>query len=789
MKFLLASNNADVVATVVVIVAAVVIMSLVILGLALALFYASKKNQETQKTAQAKKTATQAKQPAAAQKQQAQPAGARKPAFPIIPFRQMFAYLFGDSEQFLLPAPVEPLMLGGGAQLAIAQYAERLEEPGLTLKESIALAVAAESKHLNINKKTVAAWLTENYGDEILLNRRANRTKTGLPLADTHYLKYKNQKKCFIYVYDLSKEKSMLLLRADDKTAWEIIGEYPSIRKSLFPKSTTEQWYTLVPDMGFETEQQIYDIIELIISRLRFMENEETQPVEEIVELEDDMDDFYKQLEEPAEEEVVEPEPEPEEEGLTLKESIELAVAAESRHLHINKQTIADWITEYYGDAIILNRRENRTKTGLPLADTHYINRKGKKKCFIYVYELAEDKSMLLFRADDKTAWEIVGQYPSVHKSRFPKTSNEQWYTLIPDIGFESEREVYDVLALVIERLAFNNADKHITARVEEPVQEVQQPVEEPVTEIVEQPEEKVEEQPEEPVETEAEAEAAVAEAEEEIAAAEVVAEEEDEEEDIEEEDEELPPEQVDEEVAARGITLKESIALATAMAQTKINKQTVAVWLTKKYGDEIVLNRRENRIKTGLPLADTHYVKRNGKNKCFIYVYELNNNKSFLLLKTDGITAAEIAEKDPLFIKSRFPKSKYNQWYTLVPDVCYKNAKEVFDVIELVLSRFLEKDESKVLYEKVYAKRKGHRKPGKKFAVNCDTLAQNYKAGETVNMKNLKEKGLVPKSAKQIKILARGAIKKPLTVIADDFSADAVLFISKVGGTPILTD
>jgi len=75
------------------------------------------------------------------------------------------------------------------------------------------------------------------------------------------------------------------------------------------------------------------------------------------------------------------------------------------------------------------------------------------------------------------------------------------------------------------------------------------------------------------------------------------------------------------------------------------------------------------------------------------------------------------------------------------------------------------------------------HRKTGKKSAVNIDTLSAAYAAGDTVDAESLKEKGLIHKSAKQIKILARGTLDKPLTVIADDFSADAIKMIILTGG------
>lgn len=74
----------------------------------------------------------------------------------------------------------------------------------------------------------------------------------------------------------------------------------------------------------------------------------------------------------------------------------------------------------------------------------------------------------------------------------------------------------------------------------------------------------------------------------------------------------------------------------------------------------------------------------------------------------------------------------------------------------------------------------------GKKFAVNIDTLSQNFASGDVVTLDALKEKGLVPKKETAIKILARGTLDKVLTVEADAFSLDAIKMIVLVGGTAI---
>ncbi len=74
----------------------------------------------------------------------------------------------------------------------------------------------------------------------------------------------------------------------------------------------------------------------------------------------------------------------------------------------------------------------------------------------------------------------------------------------------------------------------------------------------------------------------------------------------------------------------------------------------------------------------------------------------------------------------------------------------------------------------------------GKKYAINIDTLSQNFNNGDLVDINVLKKRKLVPQSANAIKILARGMLDKKLTVRANDFSTDAIKMILLVGGKAI---
>ena len=77
-------------------------------------------------------------------------------------------------------------------------------------------------------------------------------------------------------------------------------------------------------------------------------------------------------------------------------------------------------------------------------------------------------------------------------------------------------------------------------------------------------------------------------------------------------------------------------------------------------------------------------------------------------------------------------------------------------------------------------------RRGGRKYPVNIDELSAAFASGDVVDLAVLKERNIVPKREKAVKILARGRLDKALTVRADDFSADAVKMITLTGGKAI---
>ncbi len=156
--------------------------------------------------------------------------------------------------------------------------------------------------------------------------------------------------------------------------------------------------------------------------------------------------------EEPAPEEPVAEEPAPEEpaseepaeEEISLRESLSLATTVEAPASEtVSKDFIGESLTKKYGDGVKVNRRGNLTRTGLPLADTHYVIRPDGKECFVYVYE-TNGTVMILAQLADKEAKELRKKHKNVNKSAFPK-SKKSWYSIVVDDSFTAE----DVEALL----------------------------------------------------------------------------------------------------------------------------------------------------------------------------------------------------------------------------------------------------------------------------------------------------------------------------------------------------
>ena len=283
-------------------------------------------------------------------------------------------------------------------EVATAVAAAEDSDEGVSLRENIEIARATVS-HSKINKEYIALYLAEKHGDKVVLNRRVNETKTGLPLADTHYA-VGDKKVCFVYVYEIG-ETTMLLLKVNDKYGQSLAKKHPIVKRSAFPK-TKDSWYSVIVDDSFAEGE-----VEAIL------------------------DDAFKMNGGKVAEE-----------GLALREI--LAAAKDTvTSVERSKKGIADFLKGEFGDAVRVNCRGNYTKTGLPLADTHYaISEKGSK-CFIYVYE-TDAAVVLLLCLTDEYAESVRAGGHRIMRSAFPK-SKDSWYSIILDDTY-SEADIQEIL-------------------------------------------------------------------------------------------------------------------------------------------------------------------------------------------------------------------------------------------------------------------------------------------------------------------------------------------------------
>ena len=71
---------------------------------------------------------------------------------------------------------------------------------------------------------------------------------------------------------------------------------------------------------------------------------------------------------------------------------------------------------------------------------------------------------------------------------------------------------------------------------------------------------------------------------------------------------------------------------------------------------------------------------------------------------------------------------------------------------------------------------------------INLDTLSDHFTSGETVTLNSLKALKLVPEQVGAVKVLARGRLDAPMTIVAQGFSQSARMAILEAGGEVIVT-
>lgn len=87
-------------------------------------------------------------------------------------------------------------------------------------------------------------------------------------------------------------------------------------------------------------------------------------------------------------------------------------------------------------------------------------------------------------------------------------------------------------------------------------------------------------------------------------------------------------------------------------------------------------------------------------------------------------------------------------------------------------------------------AKKKAASFNGKMTFVNLDVLDSNFESGDTISLQILKDRGIVPSGAKQLKILSRmdSPLEKAFTIETQGISKEAEIAIRCAGGKVIIT-
>lgn len=124
-----------------------------------------------------------------------------------------------------------------------------------------------------------------------------------------------------------------------------------------------------------------------------------------------------------------------------------------------NKKLMSETVKETYPE-LIYEGRDNYTSTGLPLADTYYVNTPKGKRCFMYVYETVVH-SLILCKISKDYYKKLKGKKDLIiNKSEFPK-SNVAWSSLVLDYNVDKDL----VLEIVKEASEFvnNEAEADVT--------------------------------------------------------------------------------------------------------------------------------------------------------------------------------------------------------------------------------------------------------------------------------------------------------------------------------------
>ena len=166
-------------------------------------------------------------------------------------------------------------------------------------------------------------------------------------------------------------------------------------------------------------------------------------------------------------------------------------------------------------------------------------------------------------------------------------------------------------------------------------------------------------------------------------------------------------------------------------------------------------------------------------------------------LEKKFGLTPIDRPEQDYVFpyeetgalvkkglIKELFTKEKYDALLSMREKAALEIDQKHRDFVSAKeVNTILSDEVAKSVIEEVKSE---ERRKGKKAIINVDTLSDYFEANDVVTLETLREKGLIDSSVVSVKVLARGALNKPLTVSLQNYSLEAVKMIVLTGGKVI---
>ncbi len=134
-----------------------------------------------------------------------------------------------------------------------------------TLSESLVAATAVTGS--KISKKSIIHYLSDKYGKAVEINGRANRTPNGkLLMSDNHFAFAPDGKRvCFVYVYETDEGGVVSLVKLDEPYVQSLIPVHPDVKRSAFPKNKAKDWYSVVADDTF-TEASYYAVLDHAIA-------------------------------------------------------------------------------------------------------------------------------------------------------------------------------------------------------------------------------------------------------------------------------------------------------------------------------------------------------------------------------------------------------------------------------------------------------------------------------------------------------------------------------------------